>query len=556
MIFNGNGNPVLDSVYFNKIFDVQDVQLVDYATEISPQGTTAVVDIPVEVGKGYTANPFLLIFNSTSFWLLDENKNIISAADGIQWVYNTTVKILSETSAYVASYGSAEDARNEENATGYPSTITTQAPIKYLRYRQLVTPTSRNASKWNPSEGWGMTLLEYATESYVPKNVPAALVRDGLEGYWKQFERKVVEVIGGALDVHVVRAEAVRKFNEMRNCIRVATFNIYAGSQPEKWSTISTILADYGVDFAGLQEVHNEYASGDVYPQGLTSQTLPYVDDAESRDKVTPWCENDILSRYPIESSVNVEYENLGGESRGYLKCVIKLPRYKDYYPDGDQYLSLYCTHLDTYVNRNLQAAELRDAMLADTNRFIVAVMDSNDFTATKEAWKIITDAGFKQVHGGTSKTSPGEFTFNASASIDQIFVNENIEVKGYDMVDPRNYMLRDGTTPASDHDMVYADLELLYGDISYEPINPQNVPSTIYHITRNLTHVTDDFVATNVAPNWHYQSTLTAEDGYTISNVTVTMGGVDITASAYSNGVLDFTVTGNVVITATASAS
>ena len=75
------------------------------------------------------------------------------------------------------------------------------------------------------------------------------------------------------------------------------------------------------------------------------------------------------------------------------------------------------------------------------------------------------------------------------------------------------------------------------------------------YTITNTLTHVTSNNNAVSAGENTPYTATLTAEAGYTILTVTVTMGGDDITSTVYSNGVITISaVTGNVVITATAS--
>lgn len=79
-------------------------------------------------------------------------------------------------------------------------------------------------------------------------------------------------------------------------------------------------------------------------------------------------------------------------------------------------------------------------------------------------------------------------------------------------------------------------------------------VPSE-YSITNNLTHVTTSNGATGTAAGSSYSATLTAEDTYTISTVTVVMGGTDITNTAYDNGTITIAeVTGNVVITAVAA--
>lgn len=80
-------------------------------------------------------------------------------------------------------------------------------------------------------------------------------------------------------------------------------------------------------------------------------------------------------------------------------------------------------------------------------------------------------------------------------------------------------------------------------------------VPVT-YSITNALTNVTTSNTAAAVGENEGYTATLTAMDGYELSAVTVTMGGVDVTATAYSSGVVSIgAVTGDVVITATAAA-
>lgn len=76
--------------------------------------------------------------------------------------------------------------------------------------------------------------------------------------------------------------------------------------------------------------------------------------------------------------------------------------------------------------------------------------------------------------------------------------------------------------------------------------------------ITNNLTNVKSSNVATAIDRGSAYNATLTANTGYTLTGgtVKVTMGGTDITSSAYSGGNVSISnVTGNIVITATAVA-
>lgn len=76
----------------------------------------------------------------------------------------------------------------------------------------------------------------------------------------------------------------------------------------------------------------------------------------------------------------------------------------------------------------------------------------------------------------------------------------------------------------------------------------------TYYTVTNTLSHITNSNVATQVREELSYTATLTADTDYTIGSVTITMGGVDVTSTVYSNGTITISsVTGDVVITATA---
>ena len=78
----------------------------------------------------------------------------------------------------------------------------------------------------------------------------------------------------------------------------------------------------------------------------------------------------------------------------------------------------------------------------------------------------------------------------------------------------------------------------------------------TTHSVTYNLTNVTvSNNSITSVVEGDSYQTSVSAKTDYTIDTVTVTMGGVDITSTAYMNGVITIVdVTGNIVITASAT--
>ena len=80
----------------------------------------------------------------------------------------------------------------------------------------------------------------------------------------------------------------------------------------------------------------------------------------------------------------------------------------------------------------------------------------------------------------------------------------------------------------------------------------PSDIDTETKSITNNLTGCTTSNSATSVAVNESYSATITPNSGYTLTTLTVTMGGVDITSTAVSGSTISIaSVTGNVVITA-----
>lgn len=80
---------------------------------------------------------------------------------------------------------------------------------------------------------------------------------------------------------------------------------------------------------------------------------------------------------------------------------------------------------------------------------------------------------------------------------------------------------------------------------------------ATIYSITQTLTNVTSSNDAVSIEEGSAYTTTLTADTGYTIGTVSVYMGGVNITSTAYdsSTGVVTIgSASGNISITANAT--
>lgn len=84
----------------------------------------------------------------------------------------------------------------------------------------------------------------------------------------------------------------------------------------------------------------------------------------------------------------------------------------------------------------------------------------------------------------------------------------------------------------------------------------PETLTGGMHTVTLNLTHVSSSNAATTVEDQGSYTATLTADADYTIQTVTITMGEADI-SSCYADGVISIpNVTGDVVITAVATAT
>lgn len=92
---------------------------------------------------------------------------------------------------------------------------------------------------------------------------------------------------------------------------------------------------------------------------------------------------------------------------------------------------------------------------------------------------------------------------------------------------------------------------------VPYELFIVQGGEQDEYNVTQTLTHVQSSNSATAVNAGEAYTTTLTADEDYSIESVAVTMGGIDITATAYTEGtgvVSIASVTGAIVITAVAT--
>ena len=82
-------------------------------------------------------------------------------------------------------------------------------------------------------------------------------------------------------------------------------------------------------------------------------------------------------------------------------------------------------------------------------------------------------------------------------------------------------------------------------------------VDSSYRTITYNLSNVSSSNNVTTIADGDPYVSTISANEDYILGSVSVTMGGIDITSTVYSNGTITISsVTGDLVISANGTAA
>lgn len=134
---------------------------------------------------------------------------------------------------------------------------------------------------------------------------------------------------------------------------------------------------------------------------------------------------------------------------------------------------------------------------------------------------------------------------------------NQYGESYGINWKEGTTYSKTPGTVENTSFCVVTIDLaeKKIYADhygAGYDRIIPYDgAELNTFTVTNHLTHVSNSNQSAVVNEGSAYSATLTADDGYAISSVTVTMGGNPVAVSGSTINIAS--VTGNIVITATA---
>lgn len=350
----------------------------------------------------------------------------------------------------------------------------------------------------------------------------------------------------------------IRKMNDERHAFRIGTFNIKGsgGFYQNNWPKLKECLEDNSVDICGLQEVYfplqNKSGHG-TFAEYFTSEQFPYVSDngnawgVEAGATETGKNERMMLSRYPIDSTTDTYYktQSASGDYRYLTKSVITIPRYMDKRGSEKLKLSVYNTQLEVInpTTTQAQAREIVEIVAQDENPFIIIMGDTNDFTLDKEVWKIFKEAGFTPVVSTNTATVASTYDFNC---IDNFFLSKRINALNHDVVWGQDYPWS-GSEMLSDHDLVIADVELDYSDIRC--VNYKTLFCSVQTSTGRDWLTNEETMTVTITPY----------DGCELSAVKVYDMGVDITTTAYADGVVTLTgvnLRGDVFINATAVAT
>ena len=139
---------------------------------------------------------------------------------------------------------------------------------------------------------------------------------------------------------------------------------------------------------------------------------------------------------------------------------------------------------------------------------------------------------------------------------------NDGTDANGQELnvmsIETEHTFMKNGDNASSvnvDGGLDLADVANFFATVQ-TPDTIQPKTAITYTVTNTLTNCTNANTQATVASGAAYSGVLTADDGYTLGAITVTMGNVDISSAVVSGSAISIQrVTGNVVITCTATA-
>lgn len=351
-----------------------------------------------------------------------------------------------------------------------------------------------------------------------------------------------------------IRSEMIRVLNHMRGAIRIGSYNIARNGQAH-WYKIKRCLQNYGIDICGMQEVQFPNGDSSSYPIKLSECFASWQFDSfsdngkngEFPDNGT--YPNNVRSLmtgngYKVDSTVEtyLSRQSPSGDHRYVAKSILSLPRYKDKRGSENLKMSVYNTQLEVMSAEvaQAQASEILTMAQADDNPFIIIMGDTNDFTLTKEVWRIFEEGGFKPIIDTNTSTVSGTTDYNC---IDNFFVSSRIKALDYDVIWSQLYPWSNyhkTINQLSDHDLVIADVQLDYSDIRCINLNTSSPYFTSSYtkgwmtdketVTITLTPATGRTITAITAKDCQ----MTNNEAIMINGNTITLDGTKLVGDVY----------------------
>lgn len=228
--------------------------------------------------------------------------------------------------------------------------------------------------------------------------------------------------------------------------------------------------------------------------------------------------------------------------------CGVSSPNMDRDYEITSFYPSYHRTRLDTnwvalknYVN-GIDGSSLRDKFvqwfigmgftIAELNAFRAAMIDGTPDVLSEDDYNITYTVAQNLATGITNNNAATSVERNASyeATLTADTAN-NVAIKSVKVT--------------------MGGVDITENVVTLTPYTP----TVTYSVTNNLANVSNSNSAQTVNRGDGYTATLTPYLGYVFSDVEIQMGGVDITATVYSNGTINIpNVTGNIIIYAAAT--
>lgn len=219
---------------------------------------------------------------------------------------------------------------------------------------------------------------------------------------------------------------------------------------------------------------------------------------------------------------MDAAYQGLINDESNYTQFTL----YNTYYAPstGAAYVRICCANITgasvVTINEEIKYADVADGNYSIVNQLINAT-NSNNTTS------VAYNAGY---------------TANILPEDGYVIDNITIMMGG---VDVTSEVYSDGTIT----------IPVVFGDIVITATTTKK-EVVMHSITNNLIYTVNSNATASVEDGSSYTTNITAQDGYELDSVIVTMGGTDITYSVYSDGAINISnVTGNIVITAVATA-